>query len=270
MAIALRTTDGNGSIAASTLAHRIRPALPDADAISPPPVRVLLADGQGLARAGLRLLLEAAGRITVVGEAATGEEAVALTHRLRPDVAVIDATLPGLDSVEATRQMSSQSEVAVMLMTASHEDERVLAALRAGATGLLLKKTKPAELVRAVEALAGGEALLSPILARRLIAELASRPEPAFPDPDLDELTTREREVVTLVGRGLDNDEIAQTLVVTLATAKTHVSRAMLKLGAHHRAKLVVFAYETGLVRPSWDRGPDALAHRGEVAFRPG
>jgi DNA-binding NarL/FixJ family response regulator len=217
-------------------------------------VRVLLADGQGLVRAGFRLLLEATERISVVGEAASGDEAVAVARRLRPDVALIDATLPGLDSVEATRQISSQSRVAVILVIASQDDEHSLRALRAGATGLLLKDTEPAELVRAVETLARGDALLTPAVTRHLIAELASRPEPAFSCPDLlDELTAREREVVALVGHGLGNAEIAERLVVSPATAKTHVSRAMVKLHAHDRAKLVVFAYETGLVRPRAD-----------------
>jgi DNA-binding NarL/FixJ family response regulator len=216
---------------------------------------VLLADGQGLVRAGFRLLLEATERISVVGEAASGEEAVAVAHRLRPDVALIDAALPGLDSVEATRQISSPSGVAVIVLIASQDDERSLPALRAGATGLLLKDIEAAELVRAVETLARGEALVSPSLTRRVIAELASRPEPASPSPDLlDELTAREREVVALVGHGLGNDEIAERLVVSRATAKTHVSRAMIKLNAHNRSTLVVFAYETGLVRPRTDR----------------
>jgi DNA-binding NarL/FixJ family response regulator len=166
-------------------------------------------------------------------------------------VALIDATLPGLDSVEATRQISSRSRVAVILLIASQDDENSLPALRAGATGLLVKDTEPAELVHAVETLARGEALLSPTLTRRLIAELTARPEPASPSPGLlDELTAREREVVALVGHGLGNDEIAERLVVSPATAKTHVSRAMVKLNARDRAKLVVFAYETGLVRP--------------------
>jgi DNA-binding NarL/FixJ family response regulator len=150
--------------------------------------------------------------------------------------------------------MSSRWGVAVILLISSQDDEHSLPALRAGATGLLLKDTEPAELVRAVEALARGETLLSPRLARRLIAELASRPEPACPSPGMvDESTAREREVVTLVGHGLGNDEIAERLVVTRATAKTHVSHAMLKLDAHNRAALVVFAYETGLVRARTD-----------------
>jgi DNA-binding NarL/FixJ family response regulator len=171
---------------------------------------------------------------------------------------MIDARLPGLDSVEATGRMLAEPAVAVMLLIASEGDERIFAALRAGASGLLLRDTEPAELVRAVEALARGEALLSPSLTRRLISELAARPEPVSPSPELlAELTAREREVVALVGHGLSNDEIAERLVVSPATAKTHVSRAMVKLHAHHRAKLVVFAYEAGLVVP---RGEASLA----------
>jgi DNA-binding NarL/FixJ family response regulator len=214
-------------------------------------VRVLIADGQALVRAGFRVLLEGMRRVSVVGEAETGENAVALAQRLSPDVVLMDASLPGLDSVEATRQMLNQSRLAVMLLTGSEPDERIFAALRAGASGLLLKDTEPAELARAVELLARGEALLSPLLTRRVIAELASRPEPVCPSSDLlDELTAREREVVALVALGLSNDQIAERLVVSPATAKTHVSRAMVKLHAHDRAKLVVFAYETGLALP--------------------
>jgi DNA-binding NarL/FixJ family response regulator len=153
----------------------------------------------------------------------------------------------------------------VILLIASQDDEHSLPALRAGATGLLLKDTEPAELVRAVEILARGEALLSPSVTRHLIAELASRPEPASPSPDLlDELTAREREVVALVGHGLGNGEIAERLVVSLATAKTHVSRAMVKLHAHDRAKLVVFAYEAGLVRPRTDTARGATPSTSE------
>jgi DNA-binding NarL/FixJ family response regulator len=248
----MTTTNRFAPPAAIRSVKPVRPAWRPAPS---PAVRVVIADGQSLVRAGFRLLLEIAGHITVVGEAASGEEAVAVARRLNPDVALIDARLPGLDSVEATRQISSESGVKVMLLAASGCDEHILAALRAGATGLLLKDTEPGELVRALEALARGEALLSPSLARRLIAELASRPEAAHPRPDLlDELTAREREVVALVGHGLDNAEIAEQLVISLATAKTHVSRAMLKLHAHDRAKLVIFAYETGLVRARTER----------------
>ena len=232
----------------------VGPPPPRGDAGPPPAVRVLIADGQALVRAGFRVLIEGDERIKVVGEAATGEEAVALTCRLRPDVVLIDARLPGLDCVKATGRMLSEARVAVMLLTASEGDEQIFAALRAGASGLVVKDTEPGELVRAVEALARGETLLSPSLTRRLIAELVSRPEPSCPSSELlDELTAREREVVALVALGLSNNEIAERLVVTAATAKTHVSRAMVKLHARDRAKLVVFAYEAGLVVPHPD-----------------
>jgi DNA-binding NarL/FixJ family response regulator len=229
-----------------------------------PTVRVVIADGQALVRAGFRVLLEDSARITVVGEAADGEEAVALAARLRPDVVLLDANLPGLDCVEATRQLLADSGRAVMLLTGSDRDERIFDALRAGASGLLLKDTDPTELVRAVELLARGEALLSPALTRRLIAELAARPEPRLPSTGLlAELTAREREVVALVAQGMTNDEIGEQLVVSPATAKTHVSRAMIKLHARDRAQLVVFAYETGLAQPRSDApapGPRPLA----------
>src|SRR3954453_17012436 len=181
-------------------------------------------------------------------------QAAARAALLRPDMVLIDATLPGLDRVQAIRRISSESRVPVIVLIASQDDEHTLPAVRAGAAGLLPKDTEPPELVRAVEILARGGALLPPTLTRRLIAELASRPEPVAPSPSLlDELTAREREVVTLVGHGLGNHEIAERLVVSPATAKTHVSRAMVKLNARDRAKLVVFAYETGLVRPRSD-----------------
>jgi DNA-binding NarL/FixJ family response regulator len=212
---------------------------------------VLIADGQALVRAGFRLLLEANRHITVVGEAATGEDAIALARRTRPDVVMIDARLPGLDSVQTTSRISAASGPAVMLLIASTGDERTFAALRAGASGVLLKDTEPAELVRAVGVLARGEALLSPSLTRHVIAELASRPQAADPSPELlEELTDREREIVAHVALGLSNGEIAEELVISPATVKTHVSRAMLKLNASHRAKLVVLAYKAGLVAP--------------------
>jgi DNA-binding NarL/FixJ family response regulator len=233
----------------------LRPALVTAGAAASPAIRVLVADGQALVRAGVLLLLEVDERITVVGEAASGEETVALVEQIRPDVVMIDTRLPGLDSVEATRRIVSESGVAVMLLTAGESDERIFAALRAGASGLLPKDTQPTQLVQAIEALARGEALLSPGLTRRLIDEFAARAEPASPNPELlDELTAREREVVALVALGLSNGEIAERLVVSPATAKTHVSRAMVKLRARDRAKLVVFAYEVGLVAARAER----------------
>jgi DNA-binding NarL/FixJ family response regulator len=216
-------------------------------------VRVVVADGHALVRAGLRALLEQRPAIEVVGEATDGEEAVAHAGRLRPDVVLIDGSLPGLDCVEVTRRTLAETGAAVMLLTGSEADERIFAALRAGASGLMLKNTEPTELLRAVELLARGEALLSPVIARRLIAELAARPEPQVPESELlDELTAREREVMALVALGLSNDEIATRLVVTPATAKTHVSRAMVKLHARDRAQLVVFAYEAGLAGRQW------------------
>jgi DNA-binding NarL/FixJ family response regulator len=249
VASALKATNHDHYVGGLAVLHRDRPTQHPQGAS--PPVRVLVAHGQVLVRAGLRALLEAGQHITVVGEAATGEDAVAPARRLRPDVVVSDMRLPGLDSIEATARICAKPAVAVMLLAASEGDERILAALRAGASGILLTDAEPAELMRAVEAVARGEALLSPRLTRKLIAELASRPEPAGPSPKLlDELTARERDVVALVGHGLGNHEIAERLVVTPATAKTHVSRAMGKLNAHDRAKLVVFAYETGLVVP--------------------
>jgi DNA-binding NarL/FixJ family response regulator len=219
-----------------------------------PAVSVVIADGQALVRAGVRVLLERHEQIAVVGEAADGDEAVALVRSIHPNVVLLDADLPGLDCVEVTRRMLADSAVAVMLMTASDSDERIIAALRAGASGQMPRDIDPTALVRAVGLVARGEARLSATVARRLIAELASRPEPSAPSSELvEELTAREREVVGLVALGLTNAEIAERLVVTRATAKTHVSRAMVKLHAHDRAKLVVFAYEAGLAMPRID-----------------
>jgi DNA-binding NarL/FixJ family response regulator len=230
------------------------------DAVSPPrarAIRVLVADGQALVRAGFRMLLDGKQGIRVIGEAASGEEVVIFARELRPDVVLLDVSLPGLDSIEATTQMLSDSGLAVMLLTSSDDEERLFAALRAGASGLLLKDTEPAELVRAIELLSRGQALLSPSFTRRLIAEYASRPDPHLPSSDmLEELTNREREVMALVALGLTNAEIAERLVVSPATSKTHVSRAMIKLGARDRAQLVVFAYEAGLAYP----GPPRFA----------
>jgi DNA-binding NarL/FixJ family response regulator len=244
-------TDGDGASGTVVVFDRYTRTRLDGRAVAAPAVRVLIADGQALVRAGFRSLLESGGRIIVVGEASTGEEAVAEARRLRPDVVLLDATLPGLNCVEATGRMLADPGVAVMLLTATEQDERIFATLRAGARGQLLKDTEPAELVRAIDLLARGDALLSPSLTRRLIAELASVPDPQLPSSELlDELTPREREVVALVALGLTNPDIAERLVISPATSKTHVSRAMLKLGAHDRSQLVAFAFHAGLAVP--------------------
>jgi DNA-binding NarL/FixJ family response regulator len=241
----------NGALVVLDRVRRARSDASDCRSPSSPAARVLVAEGHALVRAGFRALLEREGTISVVAEAGAGEEAVELARRLRPDVVLIDARVPGLDAVEATARIFAESGVAIMLLTASEHDACVLPALRAGASGLLLTDTEPAELVRGVEVVARGQALLAPNVARRLIAELASRPALHVPRPDLlEELTAREREVVALVAHGLSNGEIAERLVISPATAKTHVSRAMVKLACRDRAQLVVLAYETGLVRP--------------------
>jgi DNA-binding NarL/FixJ family response regulator len=218
-------------------------------------IRVLLADDQGLVRAGFKALLNAEPDLEVVGEADDGVEAVALAASLAPDVVLMDIRMPRMDGIQATREIAADAHLAavkVVILTTFELDEYVLEGLRAGASGFLVKDTEPVELLHAVRVVAQGEALLSPSVTRRLIAEfVASAPAPSGPPvPGLDVLTEREREVMALVGAGLSNDEIAERLVVSPATAKTHVSRAMVKLGARDRAQLVVFAYESGLVRP--------------------
>ncbi|POX59476.1 DNA-binding response regulator [Streptomyces sp. Ru62] len=218
-------------------------------------IRVLLADDQSLVRAGFRALLDAQPDIEVTGEAADGEEALRRVRELRPDVVLMDIRMPLLDGLAATRRITSDPalvDVKVVMLTTFELDEYVFEAIRAGASGFLVKDTEPEELLRAVRAVVQGDALLSPGVTRRLIAEFAARSkQPAAADA-LARLTEREREVMALVGIGLSNEEIARRLVVSPLTAKTHVSRTMVKLGARDRAQLVVLAYESGLVRPGW------------------
>jgi len=218
-------------------------------------IRVLLADDQALVRAGFRALLDAQPDIAVLGEAEDGERAVALAAELVPDVILMDIRMPRCDGLEATRRISADpalSEARIVILTTFELDEYVFEAIRAGASGFLVKDTKPVDLLQAIRVVAAGDALLSPGVTRRLISEFATRAKVPPAAEALDELTDREREVMALAAAGLSNREIADRLVVSPATAKTHVSRAMLKLGARDRAQLVVAAYESGLVRPGW------------------
>jgi DNA-binding NarL/FixJ family response regulator len=216
--------------------------------------RVLVADDQTLVRAGFRVLVESAPDLEVVGEAGDGVEAVELARRELPDVVLMDIRMPRMDGLEATRRivgLDRAEGVRVLVLTTFDLDEYVYQALRAGASGFLLKDTPPADLLAAIRVVAAGDALLAPSVTRRLIAEFARRPEPNAVTPAaLAALTDREREVLALVARGLSNAEIAELLVVSGATAKTHVSRVLAKLGARDRAQLVMLAYETGLVAP--------------------
>jgi len=215
-------------------------------------IRILLADDQPLVRVGLRALAEAEGDLEIAGEAADGEEAIALAQSLQPDVVVMDIRMPVLDGLEATRRIARDPRLAgvrVLVLTTFEIDEYVFEALRAGASGFLLKDAEPAELLRGIRTVAAGESLLSPSVTRRVVEAFAAKPAPAAPRMSLlGELTEREREVVALVAAGLSNDEIASRLFISPATARTHVSRAMSKIGARDRAQVVVFAYETGLV----------------------
>jgi DNA-binding NarL/FixJ family response regulator len=223
---------------------------PDHDA----PVRVLIADDEQLVRSGFRLLLETEDDIAVVGEAATGAEAVDRARAARPDVVLMDIRMPGMDGIQATRQIAATKgleRVRVLILTTYDTDAHVFESLQAGASGFLLKDAGPAELLHGIRVVAAGESLLAPRVTRRLIAEFtARRTADEAAEHRLAVLTEREREVLALVGQGMRNDEIGAALFLSPATARTHVSHAMGKLGARDRAQLVVIAYQTGLVTP--------------------
>ena len=221
-------------------------------------IKVVLADDQALLRAGFRALLDADPEIEMVGEASDGATAVQIVTQTRPDVVLMDIRMPGTDGLAATERICATPELAhvrVIMLTTFELDEYVFEALRVGASGFLVKDTEPAELLASIKAVACGDAALSPSVTRRLIDHVGERVRATI-DPErvraLDRLTDREREIVTLVGEGLSNDEIAARLVLSPATAKTHVSRAMVKVNARDRAQLVVLAYEGGLIRPGW------------------
>jgi DNA-binding NarL/FixJ family response regulator len=225
-------------------------------------VRVMIVDDQAVVRAGLRVLIDRDPDLTVVGEATTGDQAVLIARTLRPDVVLMDIRMPGGDGIKATRELLAHPDTAdtrVIVLTTFDTDEYVFDALRAGASGFLLKDTEPAELRHAVHVVANGDALLTPSVTRRLITQYTRQPaEPALVPAAIAGLTERETEILGLVGRGLSNEEIASHLQLSRATVKTHVSRAMTKLDAHDRAQLVIVAYEEGLAVP----GPARHGHR--------
>lgn len=218
-------------------------------------IRVALADDQALVRGGFRALLDAEDDVEVVGEAADGDDAVALVRSHKPDLVLMDIRMPGLDGLEATRRIVADEHLSatrVIVLTTFETDEYIFEALRCGASGFLLKDIEPADLLQAVRVVAGGEALLSPSVTRRLIAEFLSQPERRSPNAaTLDVLTDRERQVMALVAVGRSNTDIAGQLYLSPATVKTHVNRAMTKLGARDRAQLVIAAYQSGLVSPT-------------------
>jgi DNA-binding NarL/FixJ family response regulator len=220
------------------------------------PISVVIVDDQELVRAGFRMILDAEADVEVLGEARTGNEAIAQTRRLRPDVVLMDIRMPEMDGIEATRALVGDGDVEsrVLVLTTFDEDGYIHDAIRAGASGFLLKDTPPEQLVDAIRILAAGEALLSPSVTRRVIEALAKRPEARRAVPGAyDELTAREREVFHLVARGLSNAEIARDLVVSETTVKTHVAHVLGKLRLRDRVQAVVLAYESGLVQPGRD-----------------
>ena len=229
----------------------------NAGAATPPanaPIKVLVADDERLVRSGLKLLIDVEDDVTVVGEATNGAEAVERARAVRPDVVLMDIRMPRLDGIQATARITETrglERVRILILTTYDTDAHVFDALQAGASGFLLKDAGPAELLHAIRVIAAGEALLAPRITRRLIGQFTARRTAAQAAEDrLAVLTEREREVLGLVGRGLSNDEIGAELHLSPATARTHVSRAMVKLGARDRAQLVVIAYQTGLVTP--------------------
>jgi DNA-binding NarL/FixJ family response regulator len=217
-------------------------------------IRVVLADDQPLVRAGLRVLINSTPDIEVTGEAGTGAQAVQLTRDTRPDVVVMDVRMPGMDGIEATRMITAGDDPArVVVLTTFDDDDYVYGALHAGASGFLVKDMALDDILAAIRVAAAGDALIAPGVTRRLIAQFSARPAPAPPRRLLDGITERERQVLTLIGRGLSNSEIAGHLFISTATAKAHVARLLTKLGARDRVQLVIIAYEAGLVSTSGD-----------------
>ena len=248
-----RTAMLGGTLDAGPVAGRRLPrARPSAAGGRAMTIRVVLADDQALVRGGFRMILDARPDIEVVGEAGDGAEAVEIVARLRPEVVLMDVRMPEVDGLEATRRIvASGSPTRVIVLTTYDVDDSVFAALRAGASGFMLKDVRPAELVEAIRVVAQGDALLAPSVTRRLLDRFAdSLPGPATPLPDLADLTEREAEVLRLVALALSNAEIAERLVVSEATVKTHVSSILRKLGLRDRVQAVVLAYDVGLVRP--------------------
>jgi DNA-binding NarL/FixJ family response regulator len=214
-------------------------------------VRVLLVDDDDLMRAGLRSVLSSDETIEVVGEAGDGREALGEVRTLRPDLVLMDIRMPDVDGIAATREvLGAEPDVKVVVLTTFEEDDYIFEALSAGASGFLLKRTKPEELIAAIHTVADGDSLLSPSVTRRVIDRMATQPAAALSGAQLETLTPREREVLELVGRGLSNREIAETFFIEESTVKTHVKRILMKLGLRDRVQAVILAYETGVIRP--------------------